>query len=222
MLGLAADIGCAPLSRAPLHLPRHIMGYWVKALQTPSRLRWPIGSTPRCPMPERSFQIAAVRSAADLEAVIQLFNAYASSIGIDLGYQDFDEELATLPGKYATPDGELLLARDRNGTPLGCVGVRPIEPEGCCEMKRLYVAPQARGLGLGKALIVAIIAEAERIGYREMRLDTLRTMAEAISLYEQAGFRPIEAYYQTPIAGTLFFARPLVARADAHLRTERG
>jgi ribosomal protein S18 acetylase RimI-like enzyme len=171
-------------------------------------------------MPERSFRIAAARSAADLEAVVQLFNAYASAIGIDLGYQDFDQELATLPGKYATPDGELLLARDRNGAPLGCVGVRPIEPDRCCEMKRLYVSPEARGLGLGKALIVAIIGEAERIGYKEMRLDTLPTMAEAISLYEQAGFRPIERYYQTPIEGTLFFARRLVARADAQVRTK--
>jgi ribosomal protein S18 acetylase RimI-like enzyme len=161
-------------------------------------------------MPSRSFQIRAVRSAADLEAVIQLFNAYASSVGIDLGYQDFDKELAALPGKYATPGGELLLARDRNGAPLGCVGLRPIEPDGCCEMKRLYVSPEARGLGLGKALIVAIIGEAERIGYGEMRLDTLPTMAEAISLYEQAGFKPIEPYYQTPIEGTLFFARRLV------------
>jgi GNAT superfamily N-acetyltransferase len=174
-------------------------------------------------MPERSFQIGAVRAAADLAAVVQLFKAYAASIGIDLGYQDFDTELAALPGKYATPDGELLLARDRDGAPLGCVGLRAIEPGGCCEMKRLYVAPDARGLGLGKALIVAIIREAERIGYREMRLDTLPTMAEAISLYEQAGFRPIEAYYQTPIAGTLFFARPLVpAATDAHFPATRG
>ncbi len=138
-------------------------------------------------MPERSFQIRAVRSAVDLEAVVQLFNAYASSIGIDLGYQDFDKELAALPGKYATPGGELLLARDRNGAPLGCVGLRPIEPDGCCEMKRLYVSPEARGLGLGKALIVAIIGEAERIGYKEMRLDTLPTMAEAIPFTGKQG-----------------------------------
>ena len=89
-------------------------------------------------------------------------------------------------------------------------------------MKRLYVSPEARGLGLGKALIVAIIGEAERIGYREMRLDTLPTMAEAISLYQQAGFRPIERYYQTPIEGTLFFARRLLPNAsDAHVRRTR-
>ena len=162
---------------------------------------------------ETSFQIRPARSAADLEAIVQLFDAYASSLGIDLGYQDFATEVATLPGKYAAPAGELLLARDSNGDPLGCVGLRPIEPDGCCEMKRLYVAPEARGLGLGRALIDAVIAQAVRIGYREMRLDTLPTMAEAISLYKKARFSPIEPYYETPIAGTLFFARRLVSQS---------
>ena len=108
------------------------------------------------------FQIKPVRSAADLEATVQLFSAYASGVGVDLGYQDFATELATLPGEYATPAGELVLARDRRGKPLGCVGLRPIKPHGCCEMKRLYVSPQARGLGLGRALIAA--EEAVRIG----------------------------------------------------------
>ena len=91
---------------------------------------------------------------------MQLFNAYASAVGVDLSYQDFATELATLPGKYAAPAGELLLARDNNGEPVGCVGLRPIKPDGCCEMKRLYVSPKARGLGLGMALIDAIIGEA--------------------------------------------------------------
>ena len=160
-------------------------------------------------MPDAMFQIRPVRSAADLEATLQLFNAYASALEVDLSYQDFTTELATLPGKYAPPAGEILLARDRHGAPLGCVGLRPIEPDGCCEMKRLYVSPKARGLGLGRALIDAIIAEAVRIGYGEMRLDTLPTMTEAISLYRKAGFVPIAPYYETPIAGTIFFARPL-------------
>ncbi len=155
------------------------------------------------------FKIKSVRSGADLEATVRLFNAYASSLGVDLGYQDFATEVATLPGKYAPPDGELLLACGSRGQPLGCVGLRPIKPEGCCEMKRLYVSHQARGLGLGTLLIDAIIREAVRIGYSEMRLDTLPTMADAIALYKKAGFTPIEAYYETPIAGTLFFARPL-------------
>jgi ribosomal protein S18 acetylase RimI-like enzyme len=162
-------------------------------------------------MPEALFQIRPVRSAADLEAALQLFNAYASSLEVDLSYQDFATELATLPGKYAPPAGEILLARESQGEPLGCVGLRPIEPEGCCEMKRLYVSPKARGLGLGRALIDAIIEEAMRIGYNEMRLDTLPTMTEAISLYKQAGFVPIAPYYETPIASTIFFARPLAA-----------
>jgi ribosomal protein S18 acetylase RimI-like enzyme len=160
-------------------------------------------------MPDIPFQITPARSADDLEATLELFESYASALGIDLGYQDFATELATLPGKYAPPAGELLLARRSDGTPLGCVGLRPITPDGCCEMKRLYVAPAARGLGLGRALVEAVIGEAARIGYGEMRLDTLPSMAEAISLYRAAGFLPITPYYDTPIAETLFFARAL-------------
>jgi ribosomal protein S18 acetylase RimI-like enzyme len=160
-------------------------------------------------MPEILFQIRPVRTAADLEATALLFDAYASSLGVDLSFQDFTAEQATLPGKYAPPAGELLLSRDLQGAPLGCVGLRPMQPDGCCEMKRLYVAPRGRGLGLGRALVDAIIGEAVRIGYREMRLDTLPTMAEAVALYRKAGFMPIEPYYDTPLAGTIFFERPL-------------
>jgi ribosomal protein S18 acetylase RimI-like enzyme len=162
-------------------------------------------------VPNTLFEIRPVRSAADLEATVRLFNAYASALEVDLSYQDFVTELATLPGKYAPPAGEILLARESHGEPLGCVGLRPIKPEGCCEMKRLYVSPKARGFGLGRALIDAVIAEAVRIGYSEMRLDTLPTMTEAISLYKKAGFVPIDPYYEMPIAGTIFFARPLAA-----------
>jgi GNAT superfamily N-acetyltransferase len=107
-------------------------------------------------MLEARFKIKPVRTAADLEVMVRLFNEYASSVGVDLSYQDFATELASLPGKYASPMGELLLARDKYGEPAGCVGLRPIEPEGCCEMKRLYVSPKARGLGLGRALIDGI------------------------------------------------------------------
>lgn len=160
-------------------------------------------------MPDDRFRIRPVRSAADLEAAGRLFDAYAASLGIDLGYQGFDTERATLPGKYATPAGELLMAHGVDGDPWGCVGVRPIEPDGCCEMKRLYVVPAARGLGLGRALVDAVIAAAERFGYSEMRLDTLPSMDGAISLYRKAGFVPIAPYYETPVAGTLFFAKRL-------------
>jgi ribosomal protein S18 acetylase RimI-like enzyme len=161
-------------------------------------------------MPDAPFRITPVRSSADVDVTAGLFKAYAASIGIDLSYQDFAGELAALPGKYSPPDGELLLARAIHGEPLGCVGLRPIGPEGCCEMKRLYVAPGARGLGLGRALIDAVIGAARRIGYREMRLDTLPTMTAAIALYRKAGFAPIDPYYDTPIASTYFFAKPLM------------
>ncbi len=155
------------------------------------------------------FQIRPVRTLADLKATAQLFNAYASSLGIDLAFQDFAAELTTLPGKYAAPAGELLLARDIRGEPLGCIGLRPIAPGGCCEMKRLYVSPRGRGFGLGRALVDAITGEAVRIGYREMRLDTLPTMAEALALYRRSGFVPIAPYYDTPLAGTIFLGRTL-------------
>ncbi len=161
-------------------------------------------------MPEASFRISPVRSAADLQEVVRLFKDYAASLGVDLAYQDFAAELAGLPGKYAAPAGELLLSCDANGQPLGCVGLRPLPSATCCEMKRLYVSPRARGLGLGRALLEAIVREAKRIGYQEMRLDTLPSMTEAIALYRKSGFKPVEPYYATPVAGTLFLGRSLV------------
>ena len=160
-------------------------------------------------MPRPSFQIRPVRADEDLAATAELFQAYAAALPVDLAYQDFAAELATLPGKYAAPAGELLLARDAEGTALGCVALRPLPIEGACEMKRLYVAPRGRGRGLGRALVDAVLATAKRIGYREMRLDTLPSMAEAIPLYTKAGFVPIAPYYDTPVAGTLFLARSL-------------
>ena len=151
--------------------------------------------------------ITHAATAADLAVLAELFRAYAAAIGVDLGYQDFETELATLPGKYAAPSGALLIARDDQGVPLGCVALRAMGTEGCCEMKRLYVSPAARGLGLGRALFSAIFAEADRLGYREIRLDTLPTMTEAIALYRKAGFEEIDPYYDTAPAGTIFMRR---------------
>jgi ribosomal protein S18 acetylase RimI-like enzyme len=156
--------------------------------------------------------ILPARTADDLAAATRLFRAYAASLDVDLSFQNFEAEVTGLPGKYAPLAGALLLARPADGAAVGCVGLRPIEPAGCCEMKRLYVAPQARGFGLGERLVDAVLREAERLGYAEMRLDTLPSMAAAVALYRRAGFEPMAPYYYNPVAGTLFMRRPLVAR----------
>jgi len=153
--------------------------------------------------------IAPIRNDDDLAAVVALFRAYAASLDVDLAYQGFEAEMAAMPGKYAPPAGRLLLARSGGGTPLGCVGLRPLDPPGCCEMKRLYVAPEGRGIGLGARLVAAVIGEAEAIGYREMRLDSLPSMGPAIALYRRHGFETMAPYYDTPVAGTVFLRRVL-------------
>jgi ribosomal protein S18 acetylase RimI-like enzyme len=156
-----------------------------------------------------AFHIRTVRTSEDLLAVIELFKGYAASLPVDLAYQDFASELAGLPGKYAPPRGELLLARGAGGAALGCAGLRPIAPDGCSEMKRLFLLPGARGLGMGRAMAEAVVAAARRIGYRELRLDTLPTMSAAIGLYEQLGFKRIAPYYAPTPEGTVFFALKL-------------
>ncbi|MGH6613831.1 GNAT family N-acetyltransferase [Sphingomonas sp.] len=148
--------------------------------------------------------ISPATRAADLAAVAALFGDYAASLDIDLAYQDFAAELAGLPGHYAPPRGALLLARSGDGEPIGCVALRPMVAAGRCEMKRLYVAPAGRGTGLGRALMTALITEARQLGYAEMWLDTLPTMAAAQGLYRAAGFELAEPYYDTPVAGTVF------------------
>jgi GNAT superfamily N-acetyltransferase len=153
-----------------------------------------------------NFQIGEAASAADISAVRMLFEAYAASLPIDLAYQAFADELAGLPGKYAPPRGALLLARDEDETPLGCVALRPLAEGGCCEMKRLYLRPAARRRGLGRALAEAVIGAARRIGYDEIRLDTLTEMAQARRLYEQLGFKPIAPYYAPTPPGTVFLS----------------
>lgn len=155
-------------------------------------------------MRQAQFHIRPVVTPEDLAATASLFRAYAAALSVDLAYQDFETELAALPGKYAPPGGALLLARGADGAPLGCVAMRSMEPVGCCEMKRLYVAPKARGLGLGKALVEAVLEAARHTGYRELRLDTLPEMTDAQALYARLGFVRIAPYYDTPIAGTVF------------------
>jgi len=150
------------------------------------------------------FSIRPVRAAGDLAAVVALFETYVATLTVDLGYQDFSRELAGLPGQYAPPKGELLLARDAAGAPLGCVGLRPIPPDGCCEMKRLYLSPAARGLGLGKAMAQAVVQTARALGYEELRLDTLPSMTTALRLYDALGFERTGPYYAPTPDGTVF------------------
>lgn len=155
------------------------------------------------------FRIAPARTPADLAAVAELFAGYAASLPVDLGYQDFDGELAALPGKYAPPAGDLFLARDAAGAPLGCVGLRPLPDDGCCEMKRLFLLPAARGLGLGRALTQAVVAHARTLGYRQLRLDTLAGMTAAQALYGGMGFERIAPYYAPTPEGTVFLGLEL-------------
>ena len=147
--------------------------------------------------------------AGDMASVAALFRAYAREIDIDLSFQGFDAELATLPGAYAPPRGALLLAVAADGALLGCVGVRPLDERGVCEMKRLHVRVSARRLGAGRALALAAVDASTQAGYERMRLDTLPTMLAAQALYRDLGFEPIPAYYDTPIAGTLFMQKIL-------------
>ncbi|MCJ1440791.1 MAG: hypothetical protein MMC23_001277 [Stictis urceolatum] len=205
-----------------------------------------------------SVEIHQATSPSDIAAIRALFTAYTDSLGLDLAFQSYAEELASLPGKYAPPTGALLIARSTSsapntthsasdiklGEPLGCVALRPlaqpisapskatthdcfnslpaasstspssgIVPSShpsflthlrCAEIKRLYTTPSSRGLGLGKALVDAIISEARELGYDEVVLDTLPSMAAARGIYRSLGFAGIERYYETPLEGTEF------------------
>jgi putative acetyltransferase len=148
--------------------------------------------------------IAPVRADADIVSVRELFREYAASIGADLEYQGFSAELIALPGQYAPPSGELLLARiDDEAT--GCVALRALD-QSTVEMKRLYVRPPARGTGLGKRLAEAAITIARQRGYAELRLDTLASMASAQSLYRRLGFIEVAEYGKAYLPGTRFYS----------------
>ena len=153
------------------------------------------------PMTEASgLRLVDVADAEDLEQVRQLFTEYARSLPFHLSWQNFDEELATLPGRYAPPSGRLLLSKNGDAF-VGCVALRQIG-EDTCEMKRLFVQPAMRGKRIGRALAQAIIEEARRIGYKRMRLDT--AFEPALSLYRSLGFKEIPPYQYVPIEGVIF------------------
>ena len=149
-------------------------------------------------------------AARDIAMVASLFREYAASLAVDLAYQGFEAELASLPGAYAPPAGALLIAVSPQSEPLGCVAVRKLPEPGFCEMKRLYAKVSARGAGLGRALAVAAIEAATGAGYNTLLLDTLPTMTAAQTLYRDLGFETMQPYYETPVPGTLFMRKRLV------------
>jgi len=152
-------------------------------------------------------EISAARAAEDIASIGELFREYAASIGVDLEYQGFSSELAGLPGQYAPPSGDLLVARV-NGAAAGCVALRRLD-QSTLEMKRLYVRPSARGTGLGKLLVEAAISIARQNGYAELRLDTLASMASAQKLYGALGFVEIPSYGNAFLPGTRFYSLQL-------------
>ena len=144
-----------------------------------------------------------MESPAQVAQARELFLEYAQSLGMNLCFQNFEQELATLPGDYAPPHGRLLLAEYESHL-AGCGALHEWEP-GICEMKRLYLRPSFRGKGLGRVLAEAIITEARNIGYQRMRLDTIEPiMKDAVEMYRKLGFREITPYRPNPIAGAMY------------------
>jgi putative acetyltransferase len=176
---------------------------------------------PAVAMPASAAAPVAVRQAGgaqDIGVARVLFETYAAALGVDLCFQNFALELASLPGDYAPPRGRLLLAL-RDDVALGCVALRPLAaPDrrsgSVGEVKRLYVKPQTRGQGIARLLVSALLGEARTIGYRELWLDTLPSMAEAQSLYRSVGFRPIAPYYANPLPGVDYLGLVLSPNAQ--------
>jgi putative acetyltransferase len=151
----------------------------------------------------KDFSAEQATTPAQIAEARELFLEYAQSLGFSLCFQNFDQELAALPGDYSPPVGRLLLA-EFQGELAGCVALHKFDGD-ICEMKRLYLRPKFRGRGLGRILAEAIIAEARQIGYRRMRLDTVGpVMKDAVAMYRKLGFREITPYRANPMAGTLY------------------
>ena len=153
--------------------------------------------------PAKGFSLFPATTEAHIAQTRELFLEYAQSLGFSLCFQNFDKELAELPGDYAPPSGRLLLA-EYEGEPAGCVALHGID-ETICEMKRLYLRPQFRGKGLGRVLAERIITEAREAGYKSLRLDTVGpVMQDAVALYRKLGFTEIAPYRANPNPGTLY------------------
>jgi carbonic anhydrase len=163
-------------------------------------------------------RVLGAEDTAELDQVRQFFRNYAAWLGVDLCFQGFGEEMASLPGAYAAPEGRLFFA-EHDGQPAGCVGLRRFS-EGVCEMKRLYVEPTFRGLGIGRELVLAVIRTAKDLGYRRIMLDTLPAMRIAVKLYREMGFTEAPAYYPTPVEGTIFLSLDLENWSEEEVTTE--
>lgn len=151
----------------------------------------------------RTMRIKQAQTKIEIEEVRSLFREYEAFLDVDLCFQSFEEELASLPGKYSRPSGDLFIALDGEKI-VGCVAVRKLA-DGECEMKRLFVRPEARGKGLGRKLAHEIIKTARELGYSLMRLDTLDKLPKAMHLYEALGFRRTEPYYENPLPGVVYW-----------------
>ncbi|MEM1337362.1 MAG: GNAT family N-acetyltransferase [Bacteroidota bacterium] len=145
-----------------------------------------------------------VTSDSDYQIAVQLFREYAVDIGIDLEFQHFSKEIETIKSQYARPEGVLFIAHHNTHSVSGCVGIRALEGE-ICELKRMYVKTEARGLGIGKHMLEKSIAMGKELGYQKMRLDTLSTMHTAIGLYKKMGFYEIKPYRFNPFSGAKYF-----------------
>jgi len=152
-------------------------------------------------------QIIKAESPAQLSEIRTIFREYEKFLDVDLCFQGFEEELANLPGKYVSPGGALFLAEDGQQV-AGCVAVRALEGSSC-EMKRLYVRPAYKGTGLGRLLAERVIAEAVKLGYETMRLDTLESLTAAMGLYRSLGFKQTDSYYHNPLQNVIYWELPL-------------
>jgi putative acetyltransferase len=156
-----------------------------------------------------SYQIRSVRRPQDIVVVRDLIREYVRWLDIDIAIKGFEAELPDFPGRYSPPAGDLLLARSDSGEALGCICLQPLELPGACEVKRLYVRPAARGMGLGRALATSAIERASTLGYREVMLDTLPWMTAAIAIYRSLGFAPIAPYWNNLVPGIIYLGKTL-------------
>ena len=152
-------------------------------------------------------EIVQATTPSHIQSIGALFREYEAFLQVDLCFQRFEEELASLPGKYAPPQGALLLAL-ADGQTAGCVAMRPLNGS-MCEMKRLFVQPAYLGRGIGKKLALAVMEHARAAGYARMRLDTLEKLGPALSLYAALGFQPCPPYYDNPLPGVVYLERVL-------------